>query len=89
MLRRRLLTTLRAEPEIDLEGLRLEFPDIKVRALKHALLQLAAQGLVEMHMPGRYRCLAKAPKASEPTISTIDPSPFIQPPSKARLMGGR
>ena len=87
MLRRRLLAALRAEPEIALDGLRLKFSDAKVRELNRALSQLEGKGLIEMHMPGRYRCLAQPAKPAIP--DTTGGSGVVQPPSLARLMGRR
>jgi hypothetical protein len=85
MLRRRLIFALRAEPETGIDGLRRKFPNAKVRDLTHALSQLAAEGFVEMHKPGKYRRLPS--KMVVP--AAVPPSDFIRPIPIARLMAGR
>lgn len=89
MLRRRVLKALVAESEIEFEQLRLKFPEAKVRGLREALYKLSEEGLIEMHLPGKYRCVKGAFNSSQAASSSVSPSSFIQRPSKARLMGSR
>ena len=85
LLRRRLLTALQGAPEIEFEGLCLRCPSAKVRELRQALSQLAAEGWIEMHEPGKYRLLPN--KLVLPTAAP--PSDFIRPIPLDRLMAGR
>ena len=90
MLPHRLLTAVQAEPGIGIARLRQLFPNAKLRDMHDALSQLEGKGLVEMHKPGKYRCLPQALKPPEPIRpANLSRGSFIEPPSKARLMAGR
>ena len=84
----RLFNALEVEPGLGKEELRRKFPDAKGREFVKALAALIEQGLIEMRWPGKYCCLAQPSKPTLLTAVKVSAS-FIEPPSKARLMGGR
>ena len=84
-----LFNALQVEPGLTKEELRRKFPNANGREFVKALAALEQQGLIEMRWPGKYCCLAQPTKPTPLTPVKVSVASFIEPPSKARLMGGR